>query len=336
MRSWTAGLKLEPVKPLLSCAYPTIRYFTKRDLLGEEVEPIQTLWGLPEPRKLLRHQREDGSWTVPPKYSEKYPDVNYPLVETFRRLRELVGKYEMNRSHPQIAAAAEFVFTCQTGEGDIRGFYVDQYAPHYTGLLVELLTKAGYGGDPRTDKAIRWLVAHRQGDGGWVYPPLAAGMSWEDQVYISSHHADTVPFDPEKPGSHNVTGMALRGLVCHPEYAPSPEARRAGEFLAGRFFQKDSYASMEAGDYWVRFLYPWWWNNLIMALDSLNRIGFAADHPKVREGLEWLRENQSRGGLWENSYKKGAKRYETESAAEGRLWVNLAICKVLKMYGKDG
>ncbi len=330
MVGWREELKFDPVSPLISSAYPAIKYYAKRDLLGEKVEPIQTLWGLPEPKKLLRKQRADGSWTVPSAYSKKNPDVNYPLVETFRRLREIVGKYGMNRSNPQIEAAAEFVFSCQTSEGDIRGFYFDQYAPHYTGLYTELLTKAGYSDDFRLEKAINWLVTHRQADGGWVYPPLS--LSWDEQVYLSTHHAAPVPFDIGKPSSHNVTGMALRGLVCHHKYAGIPETRRAGEYLAGRFFQKDSYSSMEAGDYWVRFLYPWWWNNLIMALDSLRRIGFLSDHPNVRMGLDWLRENQSQDGLWENSYRKGAKKYGTENAAEGRLWVSLAICRVLTMY----
>lgn len=50
--------------------------------------------------------------------------------------------------------------------------------------------------------------------------------------------------------------MTLRGLVCHPRYARTPEAHSAGEFLANRFFQKDAYTSYEAGDYWVRFFYP--------------------------------------------------------------------------------
>jgi hypothetical protein len=332
MPTWSERLSLDPIEPLIRCAYPAIRYYARRDLLGERVEPIQTLWGLPEPRKLLRHQREDGSWTVPPKYPEKYPDMNYPLIETFRRLRELVGKYELDRTHPQIAAAAEFVFTCQTGEGDIRGFYVDQYAPHYTGLLIELLTRAGYGEDPRVDEAIRWLIEVRQEDGGWSSPLLSAGISWADEVRISSHHAPTLPFEPKNPTSHNLTGMALRGLACNPKHARTPEAKRAGELLASRFFQKDAYTSYEAADNWVRFLYPYWWNNLPMALDSLSRIGFTANHPKVHEGLQWLMENQSKDGLWENSYKKGAKRYETETAAEGRLWVSLAICRILKAF----
>jgi len=329
---WETQLRLDPIKPLISCAYPAIRYYARRDLLGEDVGPIQTLWSQPEAMKLLRHQRGDGSWTVPEKYSAKHPDVKYGLIETFRRLRELVGKYEFDGSHPAVEAAAEYVFTCQTPEGDFRGFYVDQYAPHYTGLIAELLIRAGYGDDPRVEKAIEWLIRVRQGDGGWLYPPLGAKLSWTEQVYISCHHTKTMQFDLSHPSSHNVTGMALRGLALHSRFAHTPETRKVGELLASRFFQPDAYKSYEAADNWVRFQYPYWWNNLVMALDSLSRIGFTADHPKVREGLDWFAEHQSPDGLWENSYKKGAKKYETESAAEGRLWVSLAICRVLASF----
>ena len=336
MPGWGAKMRFDPVKPLINCNNPAIRYYARRDLLGEDVEPIQTLWGHAEAKKLLRNQRGDGSWLPAGKNPEKYPAVKYGLIETFRRLRVLVGKYEFNRTHPPVEAAAEYIFTCQTGEGDFRGFYADQYAPHYTGLLAELLVRAGYSDDQRVVRAIEWLIRVQQADGGWVYPPLSVGLGWADQVYISGHHADAVPFDASQPSSHNATGMALRGLACHPRFAHTPEARRAGELLASRFFQPDIYRSYEAADNWVRFQYPYWWNNLVMALDSLSRIGFTADHPKVREGLDWLVEHQSPDGLWENSYRKGAKKMETEHAAEGRLWVSLAICRVLKMYDEKG
>ena len=336
MSGWGAKMRIDPVKPLLNYNSPAIRYYARRDLLGEDVEPIQTLRGQPEAKKLLRNQRGDGSWVPAGKNWEKYPAVKYGLIETFRRLRELVGKYELDRTHPAVDAAAEYVFTCQTGEDDFRGFYADQYAPHYTGLLTELLTKAGYGEDPRVEKAIRWLIGVRQRDGGWLYPPLGAKLSWKEQVHISCHNAEVLPFDPSHPSSHNVTGMALRGPACHPRFAHMPEAKKAGELLASRFFQPDAYKSYEAADNWVRFQYPYWWNNLVMALDSLSRIGFTADHPKVREGLDWLDDHQSPDGLWENSYRKGAKKIETEHAAEGKLWVSLAICRVFKTYEKKG
>ena len=136
------------------------------------------------------------------------------------------------------------------------------------------------------------------------------------------------PFEPQN------TGMASHALACHPKYAHSAEARGAGELLASRFLQPDAYNSYNTADNWVRFQYPYWWNNLVMALDSMSRIGFTTDHPQVKRGMDLLVEHQSGDGLWENSYRKGAKKIETEKAQEDRLWVTLAICSVLSRLEK--
>ena len=76
--------------------------FHKAGPTREDVGPVAVLWELREPMRLLRGQRDDGSWAYPGKYPEKYPDVNYSLLETFKRLRLLVSKYGFNRSHRTI------------------------------------------------------------------------------------------------------------------------------------------------------------------------------------------------------------------------------------------
>ena len=334
MPTWRGRLRHDPVNPLLDSGSEAVRFYAKRDLLGEDAGSVRTLWDLPEPRRLLRSQRGDGSWGASGKKIEEYPAVKYGLIETFKRLRVLAGKYELDVTHPAIGAAAEYIFTCQSDEGDFRGFYVDQYTPHYTGLIVELLTKAGYGEDPRVEEAVKWLIRVRQRDGGWVYPGQTEKLSWEEETFVSSHHAEKLQFDPSHPSSHSVTGMAIRALAYHHRYAHTEEAKKAGELLASRFFQPDTYNSYKAADYWVRFQYPYWWNNLAMALDSLSQIGFTADNPHVKGGLDWLAEHQSEDGLWENSYRKGAKKIETEKAGEDRLWVTLAVCRMFSKLEK--
>ena len=62
------------------------------------------------------------------------------------------------------------------------------------------------------------------------------------------------------------------------------------------------------------------------------RLGFKAKHPNVKEALEWFIEHQSDDGLWENSYKRNAKKIDTERAREYRQWVTLAFCRVLKRF----
>jgi len=331
---WRSRLRRDPLGPLLASKHEAIRYFTQRDLLDEDVEPVSSLWGLPEPLKLLKRQREDGSWKYPGRNPDRYPDVNYSLVETYKRLRLLMGKYGFDRSHPSIEGGAEYVLSCQTEEGDIRGAYASQYHPHYDGVFLEYLIKAGYQDDPRVERCLKWLLSVRMEDGGWSHPTLAEGLSWDESTRLSTTAAHVIPFDRTKASCNLVTGMTLRAFACHPKYSNREEPRRAGELLASRFFKANVYNTYKAADNWVRFQYPFWWNNLLMAVDSLSLMGFTYGHTKMAEALDWFEDNQSEDGLWEDSYKKGAKRIDTERAREGRQWVSLAICRVLKrIYG---
>lgn len=335
MSLWRSRLRLDPLEPLLASKYEAVRYFTRRDLLGEDVGPVSSLWDLPEPRKLLKRQQEDGSWVYPGKNPERYPDVNYRLLETFKRLRLLVGKYGFDRSHPAIERAAEYVLSCQTEEGDIRGAYASQYHPHYDGVFLEYLIKAGYQDDSRVKRCLEWMLSVQMDDGGWAHPMLAEGLSWDEMTELSSIHAPVIPFDRTKTSGNLVTGMTLRAFACHPAYRHSEEARRAGELLTTRFFKPNVYSTYKTADNWVKFQYPFWWNNLLMALDSLSLMVFTSEHAKVAEALNWFVEHQSDDGLWENSYRKKAKRIDTERAREGRQWVSLAICIVFeRIYGR--
>lgn len=54
----------------------------------------------------------------------------------------------------------------KTAAGDLRGIYGSQYSPNYTAAILELLIGAGLGDDPRVRRALEWLLAMRQADGG--------------------------------------------------------------------------------------------------------------------------------------------------------------------------
>ena len=67
------------------------------------------------------------------------------------------------------------------------------------------------------------------------------------------------------------------------------------------------------------------------ALDSLSLIGVAKDDGQVRKALDWLIDYQEADGLWKVSYAKpDVRETETSRKRETRLWVSLAICRVLK------
>jgi hypothetical protein len=125
--------------------------------------------------------------------------------------------------------------------------------------------------------------------------------------------------------------MVLRAFAVHPEYRKSEAAQAAARLLVSRFFQPDRYTSMQAASYWLRFDFPFWWNNLVSALDSVSFIGLKKDEEQVRRAVNWLIEHQEEDGLWRVSYARpDVRETETAKKRETRLWVSLAICRVLK------
>ena len=317
---------MDPVPYLLKSG-PSVSYFTRRDLLGETVGDLGEVRKLPEAAKLLRGQKWDGSWGKP----GGYPPHHRPMVETFKRLRLLIGRYEFDRMHQQVEAGSEFIFGTQTPEGDFRGMIGDQYATYYTGELTSLLVKAGYGDNGRVDLAFRWLLSMRQDDGGWTIPilTLPPGSGMERTAALTGAPADPVEPDRSKPFSHNWTDMVLRAFAAHPRWRTSPEARHAAALLKSRFFKPDAYGSYRNPNYWVRFVQ--WWPNLLTSLESLSRLEFKAEDPDIMKALQWFRDNQEPDGSWRTSYFPGNAVSPRLEPTE-RAWVTLRVARMFKSF----
>jgi hypothetical protein len=330
MQSWQKPLRYDPLPPLLASGNEALRYFVQRDLLGESTGPINPLWQLPETQKILRKQQSDGSFALPAG-KNKHPAINYRLIETWKQFRYLVEVFGFTREHPQAEKASEFLFSCQTEAGDFRGFLADQYVTYYTGAILSLLIQAGYADDPRVEKCFHWLLSMRQDDGGWTIPILTHPFSGKEIYRLTSRPLKPVEPDRTKPYSHNWTGMVLRAFAVHEKYRKTDAAKTAARLLADRFFQPDVYTSYQAASYWVRFQYPFWWNNLITALDSVTRIGLTAEDDRIARAMRWLIDHQERDGLWRETYAQPrAKGKETAKTREARGWVSLAVCRIFK------
>jgi hypothetical protein len=328
MKTWPEKLG-NSVAALLAAKNEAVVYFTRRDLLGEKVDPIQLVWELPEPRKILRQQTADGSWQGPVKKTTVFPENHARLVATFKEVRTLVERYRFTRDSLFIEKAAEYLFTFQSPAGDIRGFIGNQYATYYTGYILSLLIQAGYVNDPRVEKGMKWLLKMRQNDGGWTIPILTHHFDGKTMYRLTSSYAEPVEPDRTKPFSHNWTDMVLRAFANHPVYRHSAEARAAGNLLKARFFQPDVYSSYKAASYWTRFVH--WWPNLLTAMESLALLGFNAEDPDLGKGLQWFFENQQNDGLWECSYE-GKTIPHSKSYSLERIWLSLRICRMLKQF----
>jgi hypothetical protein len=321
--TWTEQLRINPLRNLIGTDDKALLFFIERDLMDGDRGNVEDLWELPAARKILASQKPDGSWF----YKGNRPGDDfgeaYELLETWKTLRKLVEMYGFNRSHPVLSRAAEYIFSFQTQEGDIRGILSNQYMPYYMGAILEVLIKAGYENDKRVEKGIEWLLDMRQEDGGWIAPLLLYKMSDYYKICMQP------PVQPLRhlPFSHTISGMVIRAFAAHSHFKKSPEAKRAGFLLKGRFFQKDAYTSRQAESYWVKFQFPFWWSDLLTVLDSLMRMEFSPKDEDIQKGLDWLIDNQCENGLWHASYGKTGENIPD-------YWITFAVCRVLRYFIK--
>lgn len=325
MQSWRAQLRIDPLPYLLSSNNQAIHYFVKRDILDEHVEPRETIWQLPAAQKLLSRQQPDGSWKYP---GGGKPHLrsheNYNMLETYRILGELVEKYGFTTSHPSIQKAADFLFQFQTNEGDFRGIYGPQYATTYSSAIMELLIKTGYHRDPRIEQGFRWLLSCKQNDGGWAIPLRTVKMNY----YEAMRTPHPVQPDRSKPFSHLVTGIVLRAFAAHPTYRKTKEAQQAGVLLASRLFKPDPYPDRNTMNYWMSVSFPFWFTDVVSALDSLSLLGFHCNEPSISSSLDWLRKRQNDNGLFNVKLLKGKDK-------DLPVWICFATCRIFRRFYRD-
>jgi Squalene-hopene cyclase C-terminal domain len=314
---------VDPTSTLASSSNRAISFFARSDLLGERAGPVSQLWELPDPVRIIRGQAPSGAWSYPGKAALRSPE-NYDQLETFRQLGILVEKYGFTRKHPAVARAAEFLLSFQTPEGDIRGIYGNQYATTYVGAITELLVKAGYAADPRIQKMFNWLLAMRQSDGGWAIPMWTGGYRYSDFLDLD-HHPEPLAPERSKPFSHLVTGMVLRAFAAHPDWSGSEEARQAGELLASRLFNRDPYGDRGDASYWERVSFPFWFTDMVSALDTLSRLGFSPRSAPIAAALARLSELQRDDGTF-------AFKLLRDKDQDLPWWICLAVFRSLQRW----
>ncbi len=306
----------EAIKTLLDTGNEAIIAFTKRDLLGEEVN-IEKLWNLPRVKKILKKQQPNGSWTYPNKKPILRSPTNYNQYQTYKTVAELVEFYGLNERHEAIRKAAEYLFSFQTKEGEFRGMYGNQYSPNYSASITEFLIKAGYGGI-RIEKSLYWLLKMRQDDGGWAIPLRTRNKGLE-----ALNEKKTIEPDKTKPFSHLITGIVLRPFSLMTAYRK--EVKNAGMLLADRVFTRDKYSDRMGVEYWTKFTYPYHWTDILSTIDTLTLLGIK-NHPKINEIIQWFRKQKQENGTYEVSVMAGAKYKDV------KYWITLQYLNVLKRF----
>ncbi|MFB0564563.1 MAG: prenyltransferase/squalene oxidase repeat-containing protein [Candidatus Aminicenantaceae bacterium] len=304
-----------------------ILYWLKKDILEVPIDrEHRNLQKFASRIRILKSQRPNGAWCR--KKYEGHPrwEKTHYIVETLRNISRLYD-FGCAMEDEGVPKAVEFLFSTQTQEGDFRGAYLNEYAPTYHALTLEILCRYGLDKDKRVQKGFRWILRSRQDDGGWVIPYRTINKEELKKRYNFEAQLKLKPVKPDKskPFSHLVTGMVLRAFAESPTWRKSKGAREAGELLLNRFFKEDKYDDRREAFFWEEITYPFWATDILSSLDSLSKIGFSPESGKIQHALQWLLSKQNNQGFWESIHRK--------STLESHLWMTMAVLRVLKRFG---
>lgn len=313
MDDWKTRLKTDPVPWLLEPDNPSVRYFTLTDLLARppddpQVRQARTAISTSSiVQTICAGQRRDGAWLGSDFYIPKG-------LATFWRLT-LLGDFGLTLAEDSdlVRKACEFMFRHQSKDGCFRrvrrreGRLVRERAdvPCTQARIVRALIQLGYGNDPRTKRAIAWLVHTQRDDGAW----LCTGPN-------------------PRRGCLRATIDYLRAMELFPAMKTNSATRRAAEFVASLLLQK-RMGRLHVSEAWTVFEFPYFNYSLIPTLLALLRLGTPADHPSIAPAIRYVLERQRDDGTWSLDAAPRAP-VDLGRAGKPNKWLTLDALRMLK------
>lgn len=300
---------------LLEPENPAIRYWTLLDLLdrpGDDPEVQVARAAIPAYRpvaQLLALQKRDGYWVQRDYYLPKHYGTFWVLG--------ILADLGLTAEHEQIRRGCEFMFTFQreqgafyrhrrvTGQGFIQS---PEDAPCTHARIVRFLIQFGYGQDPRLRAAMAWLLATQREDGMWLC--RQAG----------------------RRGCLRATLDVLRVAALDAETAAHLAVARAAAVVCDLLLEPgmDHY---HVGHEWTALEYPYFGYGLVPALDSLARLGYTRERPKIAASLDYLLSRQLPDGTWDLDETPHRPPLEFGTPGKPNKWLTLDALRVLKLLG---
>ena len=307
---------------LLEDKDPSVRYRVLTEVLDRAPDDPEVVaaaaergrsgWGF----EILSRQLPDGQWDAPTTssrdlYVPKYIATNWRLL--------VLADLGFTRAHPAVARAAEVVLATEGGPTGQLGGSESELC--YTGNAVRMMTRFGYGEDPRVQAATRWLLETQKADGGWHCWPSETGTldCWE----------------------------GLAAFAAMPRPAWSDAIRRS--VAAGAEFYLSRGLLREGDEYapWLRMHYPvHYYYDFLVGLDVLTSLGYGRD-PRLASVLDLLERRRRPDGAWaldaahpdlpaEEEYQVRTPYYPFVLETPGRpsRWITLNALAVLRRAGR--
>ena len=167
--------------------------------------------------------------------------------------------------------------------------------------------------DAASKRAINWMLAMQNNDGGWGAFDRNNDMELLCHVPFADHNA---MIDPSSP---DLTARVLESLgewgfdATHPTVAKALVYLRSTQEADGSWY----------GRWGVNYIYGTW-----QVLVGLAKIGVPADDPAVAAGVNWLLAHQQPNGGWGESvdtYADPSKRGQGTATASQTAWAILGL-----------
>ena len=302
---------------LLAEEQPAVRYFTLVDLLGRGRDDPEAKEALAEVAKrgwaaeMLRLQKPDGRWASRPAgslYGPKYTATNWVAL--------VLSDLGMTKDDARVRRTAEQFFSKWLDDSTEANIFKDEVC--IVGNAARMLTRFGYGDDPRVKRLFERLVEDQKEDGGWHCFESKTGTldCWE--------------------------GLAAYAALPRPMWTAKikASAERGAEFyLERKLSEEDGKKYLP----WFRFHYPiHYYYDLLVGLDVTTRLGHGGDR-RLRPALELLKKKRRADGTWlldklhpdlgagaQYVMRKKPKPLALEAEGKPSKWITLTALRVLK------
>ena len=313
--SWRELLRADPIPWLLEPQNPAVRYLTLRDLLDRPADDPDVLQAkaempaYPPLAELLGRQKPGGYWVKRDYYLPKHYGTFWVLC--------VLGDVGLTAEHPQIRKSCEFIFGFQRDHGPFcrrrrvsgQGIVWDKDpAPCTHARIVRFLIQFGHSADPRVRRAIDWLMETQRDDGMWD-----CGR-------------------PTRPGCLRATHDVLRVAALDPKTAAHPAVIRDAAATSD-LLMEPGMSRFHVGIPWTTLQWPPFDYSLVSTLDSLARLGYTLDHPKIAQATDYLLGRQLPDGSWPLDHTSSHPPFDPGPTGRPNKWVTLETLRVLKLLG---
>lgn len=172
------------------------------------------------------------------------------------------------------------------------GWFFEFSNPHYpdvddTAMVAMALKRTGNGpAEPAVKRAIAWLLAMQNDDGGWSAFDRTRNKPVLEHVPFADHNAIQDPSCPD------ITGRVLECLGHNGITTVHPAVRKAIDFLK----ETQEKEGCWFGRWGVNYIYGTW-----QVLTGVKQVGERMDHKWIRKAVDWLRSVQKPDGSFGES-----------------------------------